>query len=387
MFDQIFRTVWHFAPMADRLDRIILPYSGAEDESLDIDVILSDASAHLSPDFDPDIAQFTHLFRGKFQIVAADESQFENLTGVLVWNTGDGAAVRKAQGIARDHKADAVLVDPQRRQQETLETIRFAYSLWSQSELATLVEDSYQKFCSSVDRWRERKISAFGNGPSLGQAIDEKQEMGDSVTAICNSTIGDQKALNYLKPEMLFCGDPVQHCGVSLYAGQFRRDLKRALDDPSRILFTQLGYVPYFRLVTPESCHDRIVGIGNDRRPQFNLDLRSEYLSAATANIFTMLVLPVACTISKDIDIYGCDGMSFSEATKPWSHAGENDYMSKMAVTHRVHSGFWKRNYEEEYWSYCRDMSDLLTHAESRGIKVSVRTPSYVPALAKRFDA
>lgn len=190
-----------------------------------------------------------------------------------------------------------------------------------------------------------------------------------------------------MKPELLFCGDPVQHCGVSLYAGQFRKDLKHALEDPSRVLFTQLGYVPYFRLVTPASCHNRIIGIGNDRRAEFNLDLRTDYLTAAMANIFTMLVLPVACTISKDIDIYGCDGMSFAEATKPWSHAGEDDYMSKMSVTHRVHSGFWNRNYEEEYWSYCRDMSDLLTQAEGKGTSITVRTPSYVPALAERFDS
>lgn len=57
-----------------------------------------------------------------------------------------------------------------------------------------------------------------------------------------------------------------------------------------------------------------------------------------------------------------------------------------MAVTHRVHAGFWDRNYEEEFWSYCKDMEDILAAAEKTGAKVRSRSPSYVPALAKRFS-
>lgn len=191
--------------------------------------------------------------------------------------------------------------------------------------------------------------------------------------------------MQFLKPELLFCGDPVQHCGVSKYAGQFRQELAATLSDSSRVLFTQLGYVPYFQSVTPPDCYDRIIGIGNDRRSEFNLDLGSEFLTAAKANMFTMLVLPVVYTISKDIQIFGCDGMSFAESTKAWSHSDEDDYMGRMSVTHRVHSGFWQRNYEEEYWSCCRDLSELLESAERQGHNLRVRTPSYVPSLAKRY--
>jgi hypothetical protein len=185
----------------------------------------------------------------------------------------------------------------------------------------------------------------------------------------------------------MFCGDPIQHCGASLYAGRFRADLARAMRDPSRVVMTQLGYVPYFREVVAPEAHGRIIGIGNDRRPGFNVDLTKEFITAATANIFTMLVLPVAFTISDRVDIYGCDGMPFAAATKPWSHANEDDYMGKMAVTHRVHAGFWQRNYEEEFWSYCRDMEEILAAAERTGRAVRSCTPSYVPALAKRFGS
>jgi hypothetical protein len=79
--------------------------------------------------------------------------------------------------------------------------------------------------------------------------------------------------------------------------------------------------------------------------------------------------------------------MPFAQATKPWTHANEGDYMGKMAVTHRVHPGFWRRNYEEEFASYCIDMEDILTAGEKAGAVVRSRTVSYVPALAKRYTA
>jgi len=155
--------------------------------------------------------------------------------------------------------------------------------------------------------------------------------------------------------------------------------------DPNRVLVTQLGFIPYLKAALPAELHKRLIGVGNDRKADFNVDLTASFYTAATANIFTMLVLPIAFTIATQVDIYGCDGQPFAAATKPWGHAQEQDYMSKMAVAHRVHPGFWQRNYAEELMSYYDDMEDLLTVAEKAGRTVRNRTPSYVPALAKRF--
>lgn len=386
-YDQLYRAVWHFSPMIEKISQLVFPYCGEDIALIDIDQSLTDAKPFLSKDFDPGIADISIRYREKVALVESDHSleRTNDLKGVLVWDTSDPATMGKAQAIASSHGAEVVAVDPARIQQETLNAIRFAYSLWTPDELCSLVEESYAHFMSYHDGWSGKSLSVFGNGPSLSQVVKEQLQVGDTVRAVCNSTIGDQDALDFLKPELLFCGDPVQHCGVSKYAGAFRRDIANAMSEPRRVLFTQLGYVPYFRSILPSSAKDRVIGIGNDRRPDFNLDLTTEFLTAATANIFTMLVLPVAFTLSKSVDVYGCDGMAFKAATKPWSHSKEDDYMGKMSVTHRVHSGFWDRNYEEEYWSYTRDLTDLLSTAEKQGCSVSVRTPSYVPALAKRY--
>lgn len=392
LLDQLFRAVWHFLPVVHKIDRLIFPYGGDDFALLDAEQILANAKIYLSRDFDPAIADYAVRFSGKVQFVDARDrgmdriaAQAPSLNTVVVWNLSEPHFANLGRQIAQRDDADVVLADPNIVQQETLLSLRAAHKFYEQAELEKLVNDSYRIFSNYLKSWIGQPISVFGNGPSLSKVIETGMRVAPGLRAVCNSTICEPAALNYLQPQFLFCGDPVQHCGVSLYAGRFRRDLARAMEEPSRVLFTQLGYVPFFREVLAPSAHDRVIGIGNDRRPQFNTELDKEFLTAATANIFTMLVLPVAFTASDSVDIYGCDGMKMAAATKPWSHANEDDYMGKMAVTHRVHPGFWARNYEEEFWSYCRDMEDILMAASARGITVNARTPSYVPALAKRF--
>lgn len=394
LFDQLFRSVWHFLPALQKFDSLIFPYSGADYALLDAEQALSMARVYLSRDFDPAIAEYAPRFSGKVRFAQTQTADLSDIAGefsaihtVIIWNTEDARVVAAGQRLAAQMKAEVILADPTMVQQETLLTLRGVHRLFPQNELHDLVTESYGRFTQVLRRLKGEPISVFGNGPSLAKVVQEQTPVSPGLRGVCNSTIGDADALAYLKPDLLFCGDPVQHCGVSLYAGRFRADLARAMEVPSRVLFTQLGYVPYFRQVLPPAAHDRIIGIGNDRRPEFNIALDKEFLTAATANIFTMLVLPVVFTLSRQVDIYGCDGMSFAAATKPWAHANEDDYMGKMAVTHRVHAGFWARNYEEEFWSYCRDMEDIIGAASTQGIKIHARTPSYVPALAKRYRA
>ncbi|MBX7200339.1 MAG: hypothetical protein K1X51_13315 [Rhodospirillaceae bacterium] len=399
LFDQLFRGVWHFLPALAKLNRLIFPYAGDDFALLDVSQTLDMAKIFLSRDLDPAIAGHAPKYHGKIALAQTKSrapadyaAAYPNLRGVIVWSC-DAATVAEASAIAAATGAETVMADPFQVQQETLLTMRFVYKLFSQEELGALVAGCRAKFMTGLKGWKGRGVSCFGNGPSLAKVVEARIDPGSTVRAVCNSTIGDAAALDHLDPDLLVCGDPVQHWGASLYAGRFRADLARAMENPKRMLITQLGYVPYFKATMPEHAHDRAIGIGNDRRPQFNIDLTGEFLTAATANVLTMLMLPVAFTISGGgsgsrggaVDIFGCDGMAFSQATKPWSHANEDDYMGKMAVTHRVHPGFWKRNYEEEYWSYCQDLEDIMQAAEAKGIAVRNRTPSFVPALGKRY--
>jgi len=390
--DQLFRSVWHFLPFLSKFDRLIFPYAGEDFLLLDADQVLNIAKVFLGRDYDPAIGDYAPRFRGKVKVVqytnALPPEVTENLYGIVVWHAGSPELNSVPREIAQRTGCEIAWVDPQLVQQETLGLIKFALGLSAKDEIDKLLSNSVYLFFEHLKRWKGQPMSVFGNGPTLQQVVERKFDPGPTLRAVCNSTIADAAAMAHLKPELAFAGDPVQHGGASLYAGRFRADLTRALaENPSLVFITQLGFVPYFKAVTPSAVHTRIIGVGNNRNPEFNIDLTQGFFSAATANIFTMLVLPVAFTISKAVDIYGCDGQEFAKATKPWSHANEDDYMGKMAVTHRLHPAFWQRNYAEELLSYYGDMEDIIVTAETKGIRVRSITPSYVPALAKRFES
>jgi hypothetical protein len=395
LHDHLFRSIWHFLPYAGRIDRLIFPYSGDDYLLIDADQTLDMAKAFLGRDYDPAIADYAAKFRGKIKVVphsgGVPIDGATKLHGLVVWNVSSASMNAVARQVTETTGCQVAWVDPEHVPQETIEIIRFALGLLGKDEIDAMLSQSVYRFSEHHKRWRGRPMSVFGNGPTLQQVVERTAagafDPGPTLRAVCNSTIGDQNALEALTPEIMFAGDPVQHGGASTYAGRFRADLAAALmADERRVFITQLGFVPYFQQAIPAGAHHRIVGVGNDRRREFNIDLTQAFFSAATANIFTMLVLPVAFTLSRQVDIYGCDGQAFAHATKPWGHANEGDYMSKMAVTHRLHPGFWNRNYAEELAAYYSDMDEIIAAAEHKGIRVRSLTPSYVPALAKRFS-
>ena len=394
LYGQIFRAVWHFLPFLEYIDTIVFPYAGEDYLLLDSDQILDMARVYLSRDYDPAIADYAPRFKGKIAIVPYDPTKNpeagRNLYALLVWNADHVALNAEAAEIVDRAACEVAWLDHNLVQQETLGMITLALGLQPKGEIEKLLANSVHLFFQHLKRWQGRALSVFGNGPSLQAVVEQVAagtfDPGDTLRGVCNSTIIEQAALDNLKPEMLFAGDPVQHCGMSLYAGQFRAQLIKAmLADERRVFITQLGFVPYFKCILPPEAHSRIIGVGNKRQQEFNIDLTEGFFTTATANIFTMLVLPIAFTISKSVDIYGCDGQAFEKATKPWGHANEDDYMSKMAVTHRLHPAFWKRDFAEELVSYYGDMDDILATADKAGISVRNRTPSFVPALAARF--
>lgn len=133
LFDQLFRSIWHFLPALNKLDCLIFPYAGDDFALLDAGQILSMAKVYLSRDFDPAIATYAPRFVGKIDVRADRDldpsrytkASYPNLKGVIVWYTGDAGAVAAARQIAAQTGAELVWADPTTVQQETLSIIRF----------------------------------------------------------------------------------------------------------------------------------------------------------------------------------------------------------------------------------------------------------------------
>src|SRR5437763_381168 len=70
LFDQLFRSIWHFLPALPKLGRLIFPYAGDDFALLDTGQILEMARIYMSRDLDPAIATYAPRFAGKIAIVA-----------------------------------------------------------------------------------------------------------------------------------------------------------------------------------------------------------------------------------------------------------------------------------------------------------------------------
>ena len=94
LFDQLFRSLWHFLPALPKIGRLIFPYSGDDAALLDTAQILEMARIYLSRDFDPAIADHAPRYAGKVAIETkksrspADytKATIPDLAGVIVWN-------------------------------------------------------------------------------------------------------------------------------------------------------------------------------------------------------------------------------------------------------------------------------------------------------------
>ena len=104
LFDQLFRSVWHFLPAVKKIGHLHYPYAGDDFALLDSAQILAMARLYISRDFDPAIADLAPRFAGKIEITpdrgfnpaGYTKERFPDLKGIIVWHVGSPEAVAAA---------------------------------------------------------------------------------------------------------------------------------------------------------------------------------------------------------------------------------------------------------------------------------------------------
>ncbi len=69
LFDQLFRSVWHFLPALPKIERLIFPYAGDDFALLDAGKILTIAKVYLNRDLDPVIASYAPRYTDKVTLL------------------------------------------------------------------------------------------------------------------------------------------------------------------------------------------------------------------------------------------------------------------------------------------------------------------------------
>ncbi|MEM1166461.1 MAG: hypothetical protein AAGI30_09260 [Planctomycetota bacterium] len=230
---------------------------------------------------------------------------------------------------------------------------------------------------------RDTIANLFGTGPSLDHARELDFSAGVSIA--CNSMVRNDALLDHIDPVAVCCADPVFHSGPSTYAGEFRAHLVRQVRARNLWVLCPSRDLLVYEHHLPADVTDRLIGIPQVSGDAPNLDVRTRFEVTATRNVLTQMLIPVACSFAKALDIVGCDGRPLDEDEYFWSHnAAAQLEETKMNDAQRAHPGFFSITYNDYYRQHCDTLSRWLDAAELIGTQIRSRTFSHIPALASR---
>ncbi|MCW1959910.1 MAG: hypothetical protein KIH64_015460 [Mycobacterium sp.] len=234
-----------------------------------------------------------------------------------------------------------------------------------------------------------RPAYLFGTGPSLGLA--GARSFRDGTTVVCNTIVRDAALWHQLKPAFFTAGDAIYHFGHTDHARAFRLDALRRLEESEgRTLFVYPA--PFDVIVRSEfqDVEEVLVPIPWGEHTDITVDLLREYALPQVGNVLNALLLPLGCTLSNDIRLWGFDGRAPTDSGF-WSNSSRHAYPELMQSLRDSHPAFFAelvpRGNESRYVNQVHGdlLDERLSEAEDRGFRFELLHPSWTPTLQKRY--
>lgn len=334
---------------------------------------------------------FSSAVRGRIARIR-DSISFQQGTAGLLENAADCDVLLLWEATAVGHSPWDVVATGYRRN-KTMFDVDWVTTrrdgIWM-AEAAIVLANGVRRFdAHDARRFRDRTAHLVGaerayliaTGPSARTALD--RDLSDGVRIVCNTVVLDDELMAHVDPDIVTFADPIFHFGPSTYAHEFQRALERQARRHDFTIVTIERYASLLADRMPQLA-DRIVGVrqGNHGWRQ-NLDLLHELAVRPYPNILTMLMLPLATTFSRDIQMIGFDGRRPDE-TYFWRHGATVQLHRELEDIKSVHPGFFDLDYTDYYTEHVNALELLLRRVEQRGITVSPSTPSFMAPLRRR---
>jgi hypothetical protein len=375
--DLVYRASWYLSPVKDKLRSVTIPVKPG-----------MGAQEGLPAYMDEEIAACRTRLRNLFtfrEVEGIDDERalVAEADIVLVWDSKlwDPPSRLTSYGVFRRGGRTFFNVDRQTYAREAstwLDVPRLLGACRS-----AVIAECRQKFADMAAKiGGGRRAYVFGTGPNLEEVADA--ELLDGVRVVSNSLIRNERLMGKIRPSIVCCGDPVFHAGCSGYAAEFRRNLLDAMRKYPLYAVVPITHYPYYCAHFPEDVLPRIIGVPIHKLGGFNFDLLENYQVNQTGNILTMLMLPVAATLAREICIGGCDGRSDKGQTYFWSHHAPSQIADKMDAAKEAHPGFFNISYTDYYDQHCETLELLMREGELAEKIFRNITTSYVPGLVRR---
>lgn len=377
LVDLTHRAAWYLSPIAGKLSRVLIPVAPGLRSA-------TTAPAYLDEDIvacGPELRALTETHEALD--LEAERRLVAESDIVLVWDSRlwDPPVHLGSYGVFRRGGRTFFNVDRHTHAREAstwLDVPRLLGACRS-----TVVLECRQKFARMAEALGSaRRAYVFGTGPNLEEVAD--QTLTDGVRVVSNSLVRNEALMEKIRPSIVCCGDPVFHAGCSGYAAEFRRNLADAMRRYPLYAVVPITHYPYYCAHFPAELVERIIGLPITKLGRFNFDLLSSYEVNQTGNVLTMLMLPVATTLAREVFIGGCDGRSDKAQQYFWSHHAPSQIVDKMDAAREAHPAFFKISYTDYYDQHCQTLELLLQQGEHQGRIFRNVTTSHVPALARR---
>ena len=253
-----------------------------------------------------------------------------------------------------------------------------------------LYNNSKERFRHIISQCKKQKLNKcylFGTGPSLENA--RNANFSDGYRVVCNTIGKDKELWDWINPHFIVAGDAIYHFGHTTYAKKFRSDLLKRLKESEAYFIYPMEYHP---IVIREfiEVENKLLPIPIKHALKFNDNLTSEYSLPWIGNVFGLLLLPVGCTLSKNIFLWGFDGRAPDDVLF-WKNSNKHSYSEDIEELQKEHPMFYEaRVPSSNPTKYVKDvfgdeLEQILTHLEKDGTHITMMHHSWTPCFQKRY--
>lgn len=278
---------------------------------------------------------------------------------------------------------------------------RHAFDAWGMARVAFELDrdaivrrraEVRERFTGFVRRTMARNLACaylFGTGPSLERA--RERSFADGYVVVCNTIVRDPDMWRHLRPDFIAAGDAIYHFGHTEHARAFRRDLKARLSESAGS--TMFVYPEMFDAIVRREfagLESQLAPLPFGSHSDVTVSLLERAILPASSNVLNILLLPIGCTLSRRINLWGFDGRAPTDALF-WSNSTMHAYPELMPALVDEHPAFYEtlvpKGREVEYVKNVHgdELDRRLTSAEERGYEFVMMHPSWTETLNRRY--
>ncbi|OXS55871.1 hypothetical protein B1A99_21845 [Cohnella sp. CIP 111063] len=305
------------------------------------------------------------------------QSEMDACDVLLVWRQSS-----LNDALLRPYRAKIGCVDPSYMETPELPLYaRLYYRTLEFEERAALLKQSmfnFERLQALVGKGQPAYV--FGSGPSLETVLN--MQLIPGVKIICNAIVQSEKVLDRLDPDVLVAID-AHFFSHTIFGQQYRETIKQFLDHSSRYCIVPEMYAALLFAQYPELRY-QIIGMPITSTI-YHFPVLDSFWVKSLANVITTLAIPIASSLADTILIAGCDGSSNLE--EPWDHSKIAQWDDTVNAAHEAHTSYRliinsRESYHEQH---NRNIEELIALGEQCGKTYHSITPSFIPALARRF--